>query len=387
NKKVQILQQYTAYPGEFLIVSFRDGSQKHLPGPAKEWLDPRTHTTIEKEEALQIAAKEAVVVYTEEETEHGATVQRRIIRGPASFVPRPGEWLHTFRWHGTKGNGYKKVPGALVFQKMWLMPDQMYHDVEDVRTADDVLLTIKLMVFFELADVEKMLDETHDPIGDFINAASSDVIDLVGRYPFDQFKQNMEKLNNLETYTQLSGRAEQVGYKLRKIVYRGYSTTQALQQMHEQAIEARTQLKLQRETENQSQDLADFKQKREFERASHQYTQNQAQNEHTLELEKVKQQHELEQEKQKHTQRLELQQQKWEQHQQRKQREQQELLTLEQKRHEQHVTYLQNLREMGVSLTDYLTQGRADQVIELRGHDERELSPHVHLGAHTKESS
>ena len=38
------------------------------------------------------------------------------------------------------------------------MPDQMYHDVPDVRTADDAVLTIHLMIFFELVDVERMLD-------------------------------------------------------------------------------------------------------------------------------------------------------------------------------------------------------------------------------------
>ncbi len=56
----------------------------------------------------------------------------------------------------------------------------MYFDVENVRTADDALLIIKVMVFFELVDIEKMLDQTHDPIADFINALSADVVDFVG---------------------------------------------------------------------------------------------------------------------------------------------------------------------------------------------------------------
>jgi len=61
----------------------------------------------------------------------------------------------------------KKVPaGALHFQKLWLLPDQMYHDVPDVRTADDAVLTIRLMMFFELVDIETMLSTTHDPIPD-----------------------------------------------------------------------------------------------------------------------------------------------------------------------------------------------------------------------------
>jgi hypothetical protein len=81
-----------------------------------------------------------------------------MLQGPAVFVAQPGEWLHTFSWHGsTGGSGYRKVPNALVFQKLWLMPDQMYHDVEDVRTADDAVITVRLMIFFELVDIETML--------------------------------------------------------------------------------------------------------------------------------------------------------------------------------------------------------------------------------------
>ena len=41
-----------------------------------------------------------------------------------------------------------------------------FHDqVPEVRTKDDTILTVKLMLFFELIDVERMLDNTHDPIG------------------------------------------------------------------------------------------------------------------------------------------------------------------------------------------------------------------------------
>ena len=45
-----------------------------------------------------------------------------------------------------------------------------------VRTADEALITVQLMVFFELDDIEKMLLQTHDPIADFINAVTADII-------------------------------------------------------------------------------------------------------------------------------------------------------------------------------------------------------------------
>src|SRR5262249_26961813 len=104
------MQHFVAHPGDYLIVRYRDGRQEHLPGPADVWLDPRVHQEISREEALQIAAKEAVVVYSNKEGT--STVQRRVEFGPTLFTPRPGEWLHTFAWHSSEGGsrGTRKVP-------------------------------------------------------------------------------------------------------------------------------------------------------------------------------------------------------------------------------------------------------------------------------------
>ena len=250
---------HVAHPGDYLIVRYRDGRQEHLAGPAEVWLDPRYHQEITCEEMLQVAAKEAVVVYSQKDAT--SSVQRRVEYGPTLFMPRPGEWLHTFVWHASEGGseGVRKIPKGLVFQKLWLMPDQMYHDVTDVRTMDDAVLTIRLMIFFELLDIGTMLETTHDPIGDFVNAATSDVVDFTGRHDFESFKQNTDKLNELVTYRQLAVRASQCGYRINKVVYRGYGAPERLQQMHDQAIEARTKLQLERATEQQAQDLESFK--------------------------------------------------------------------------------------------------------------------------------
>lgn len=366
-KKVIWLEHHIAFPGEFLVIKFKDGSQEHRHGPTELWFDPREHAHVEKEDVVQIAGKEAVVVYAQDDT---ASVQRRVVEGPAVFVPEPGEWLHTFSWHGSSqgGAGYTKVPNGLVFQKLWLMPDQMYHDVNDVRTADDVVLTVRLMMFFELLDVQTMLKETHDPIGDFINAASSDVLDLVGRYTFDVFKTRTELLNDLENYPQLVGRAKQVGYKIHKIVYRGYATSEALERMHEQAIETRTRLKLQRETENQAQELADFKQQREHQRTTASHTQ-----------EKANEAHELERQRQRHEQTLALKKQSLQEERTQRLLDAEQESKMRQEQLEQWIFLNEKLQGLGVDLTSYLTQARADQVFEFRNADGKPLAPHVHI--------
>lgn len=363
-RSFQRMQHFVAHPGEFLIVRFRDGRQDNLPGPTDIWLDPRVHQEIAKQDALQLAAKEAVVVYSR--AEGSGAISRRIEYGPGLYVPRPGEWLHTFSWHASKGGskGVEKIPNGLVFQKLWLMPDQMYHDVTDVRTSDDALLTVRLMMFFELVDIERMLDTTHDPIGDFVNAATSDVVAFVGKQDFDGFKRNTAGLNELETYRQLGVRAGQCGYRINKVVYRGYGAPASLQQMHDQAIEARTRLQLDRATEQQAQDLENYKLDCQIARAGKRRTEQSTELDHDLEAGRRRQESEL------------------------RQREAAQTLAREQRRLEAEVQlesrrrqdaelreHAAALRELGVDLTAYLTQARADRVIELRGGGR----PHVHL--------
>lgn len=364
SRKFTPMRHYTAYPGQFLNIRYRDGKQEHKAGPVEAWLDPRVHQEIVVEDALQLAAKEAVVVYSKRE--RTGEVTRRIVNGPTLFVPEPGEWLHTFSWHASQGGhkGVQKVPNALVFQKLWLLPDQMYHDVIDVRTADDAVLTVRLMIFFELVDIGRMLDSTHDPIGDFVNAATSDVVDFTGRHDFENFKRNTHVLNELETYRQLLGRAAQCGYRLNKVVYRGYGSADALQQMHDEAIQARTRLQLDRATEQQSQDLENYKLECQLARARKRREEQTAEVEHDLGLSLKKKEAELRQ-REIH-----------ERFQRDKVRQDAEArLETDRLQYLQQREHYAALRDMGVDLTAYLTQARADRVIEVRGGKQT----HVHL--------
>jgi hypothetical protein len=366
SKRFEKMRHFIAHPGEFLIVRFRDGRQEHLPGPADIWFDPRIHETITREDALQLAAKEAVIVYSR--PPGAEAISRRIVNGPMLFVPAPGEWLHTFAWHGSDGGsqGQKKVAKGLVFQKLWLMPDQMYHDVTDVRTADDAVLTIRLMMFFELTDIERMLEATHDPIGDFINAATSDVVDFLGHHTFEEFKKDTGRLNELETYRQLTVRASQNGYRINKVVYRGYGAPDRLQAMHDQAIEARTKLQLERATEEQAQGLEDYKLNAQMNRATRRRTEQSVEVQTEIEMAQKRQEAEM---RAKEGERTAAREQR-----RRDAESEQEIRRQSDERTRQH---LAALKEMGVDLTAFLTQGRADRVIELRGGNG--VAPHLHL--------
>ncbi|MEZ4322046.1 MAG: hypothetical protein R3F61_31530 [Myxococcota bacterium] len=361
-KRIEPMAHYVAHPGDFLVLRFRNGRQEHLAGPAHAWLDPREHVSIQKEEAVQIAAKEAVVVYSEGD----GGVSRRVVHGPETFVPGPGEWLHEFSWHGPApgANGFQKVPGALNFQKLWMMPDQMYHDVVDVRTADDAVLTIRLMVFFELLDIETMLATTHDPIGDFVNAATSDVVDFVAKRTFDSFKESTDRLNDLATYGQLTTRAAQCGYRVDKVVYRGYGAPPALQRLHDEATQNRVRLQLERATEQQAQELEDFKLDRGLERAQKERRRQADEQAHQLEMARSRQSEELSHRAATEAAR-------------RAAREADAALDARVRADRDRIQreHLAELARMGADLTKVLTSGAPDRVIELRGPDEA----HVHI--------
>lgn len=342
-RRVRPMRQYVAHPGEFLVVRFRDGKQEHMAGPTNLWFDPRIHASVEREDALQISAEEAVVVYADDQ----GAVTRRIDRGPAAFVPKAGEWLHTLSWHGTVDG--LKVANALVFQKLWLLPDQMYHDVHEVRTADDAVITVRLMIFFHLVDIDRLLATSHDPIGDFVNAAASDVIEFARQHSFDQFKQSSDQLNDLRTYRQLVSRAEQCGYSIQNVVYRGYGAPPALQAMHQKATESRTRLQLEKATEQQAQELEDLKLDRAMARAAREREQAVQAFEHDAALRRRT----LDESVAEADARRALQ-------------------SAEDVRQQQH---LSALGALGVDLTALLTADRPDKVIELRGG----AAGHVHL--------
>merc|ERR1712014_371885 len=101
--------------------------------------------------------------------------------------------------------------------KLRVCPEQTYFDVDNVRTRDDALVTVKVMIFYRLTDIDVMLRETHDPTADFINSVTSDVIEFVAGKTFEEFKTSSDNLNNISFYPQLSSRAKGIGFEVTKV--------------------------------------------------------------------------------------------------------------------------------------------------------------------------
>lgn len=413
---VRFLDRFVANQNQYLVISFRDGRKQHMRGPASFFLDPVLHKCIKVEQALSLNAFEAIVVYREggavgrdgeaaddgdeskdaddvgggglEKAAAAATVQaatsqnevalpvaraiaclpadgkrvqRRVVRGPTLFIPAANEWVHTFSWHGSNNkmdDERTMIKDALRLTKIRTLPDQLYYNVKACRTSDDAQLCVKLMVFFQMLDLETMLDSTHDPIGDFVNATSADVIRFTSQMTFEDFVTRSAELNDLATFPVLRERAAAIGYKIDKVVFRGYKASDQLQSMHDQAIKMRTKLQLEAKTAEQQQSIEDLKLSRQLERGAKEREMETARRSHALELRKLE-----------HAETM-------------RQAEEEERAhhTKQAASDKQKLGFLAQLGEKGVDLTQYLCakERRNDKVISIE--QGGGMVPHLHLG-------
>ncbi|KAK3107245.1 hypothetical protein FSP39_010168 [Pinctada imbricata] len=264
-ERLEFLRVKIADAYQYLVVTDNEGAVQHIRGPSTIYENPLMYQSVAVKESSKIDANHLIVVYKRLKD---SDVQRRIVQGPTVFTPEPDEWIHNFKWHGSdmKKNG-RMIPGKNQFIQLPVIPDQFYFNVREVRTSDDTMITVKLMIFYELKDVTTMLDKTNDPIADMINAVCSDVISFSGKLTFEGFLKKTSSLSDLSTFPQLTQRAGGIGYIIQKVVYRGYEASDKLQEMQNAAIQSRTQIRLNAEIEEQKQKLVDFKLSREQERS------------------------------------------------------------------------------------------------------------------------
>jgi len=284
---------HVANESQYLEVAFKAGHSEVVAGPTSLFEDPLLHQSIRVLAAVSVNNNEALVVYREEIGKGGEkTVRREIVNGPVLYKPQsPSEWTHKFSWHGHDPSGgelARKRPHGLKFEKLMLAPSSIYYDVENVRTADDALLTVRLMIFYKCDDVGRMMDATNDPIADIINAVSSDVISFCSARSFEQFKETSEQLNNLGAYQSLTDTVGSRGLSVSKVVFRGYMAPQRLQKMHDEAIEKRTKLVLERESELQEQRQVDERLEKSNEREKMKRTMAKAAAAHDAEMSRAK---------------------------------------------------------------------------------------------------
>jgi len=237
----------------------------------------------------------------------------------------------------------------------------------EFRTAADAPLTLQVMLFFEIVDIETMLDRTHDPIADFCNAVSSDLVEFAASRTFQELKRDTERLSELPSYENLTARAASIGYRVSKVVYRGYEAGTRLQQMHDEAIESRTALQLDRETQDQAQELEDLRLDREASRARTRRELEQQQAEYERSIARAAHDEEMRRRRDEVDQQAEA-----------KRAEHEVELELLRSKALERVAFLESLAGLGVDMTQYLVAGfqSPDRVVRIEG---TQSTPMLHL--------
>ena len=62
-----------------------------------------------------------------------------------------------------------------------------------------------------------------------ISGATADMISFASQMSYEEFLNQSHQLSKIESYPQLTTRAEKIGFQISKVVYRGYQASSALQ--------------------------------------------------------------------------------------------------------------------------------------------------------------
>ncbi|CAF0900575.1 unnamed protein product [Brachionus calyciflorus] len=257
--KLEKLKPYVANENEYLIIKYIDGHVEHRKGPECIWHNRFEHDNIQVKDSFKLDDSQILVVYDRDQNTN--EVNRRLVYGPCIFMPKSSEWIHQFSWHAEdpKQQGHL-TPNSHKFEILNIKPDFFHYHVKEVRTLDDSLITVKLMVIYEIINVDLMLEKTQDPISDFINAICADVISMVSKMTLNEYiNQSSSSLNDFKMYVQLRQRSERNGVRVKSIIYNGYTSSETLQEMQDSSIEQRTRMRINAEIDNQKNELANLR--------------------------------------------------------------------------------------------------------------------------------
>mmetsp|Transcript_104448 Transcript_104448/g.184179 ORF Transcript_104448/g.184179 Transcript_104448/m.184179 type:complete len:488 (-) Transcript_104448:236-1699(-) len=229
-----------------VLVIDKDGHEQVLSGPRVFHIGPRDQ--IREYRLVRLASNEAVCVVRQDGV-------REIVLG--SVQPRlfldPREKLHRFvLTGGGDADGLGKQPGALAFEMLRLQPTQAYFAFP-VRTADNAVLILKLMVFMEIKHPDRFTLRD-DPFAVMFNFIMAEATSLVGSLSFDAFKQQPgSRLQEHFASTASNGKRllhflpDQYGLDVSKVVLRGWmAEDRQVQMILDQAAAAQTQRDVER---------------------------------------------------------------------------------------------------------------------------------------------
>ena len=226
------------------LLSDHNGQTKILVGPGVFHLKPRDRALDVR--LVRLAVNEAVCVVRQDGL-------REVVRGssqPRLFLD-PREKLHQFvLTGGGDQDGLNKQPGALKFEILRLQPSQSYYAFP-IRTSDNTVLILKLMIFQNLQDPETFVLRD-DPFAVMFNFVMAETTAMAGGLSFDEFKQRPDRRVS-EHFTPTNSRSplefmcKEYGLQVDRVVLRGWEAQDpTVQRILDQAGAAQTQRDVER---------------------------------------------------------------------------------------------------------------------------------------------
>eukprot|EP01047_Picozoa_sp_COSAG01_P044005 COSAG01_NODE_3945_length_5507_cov_8.483173_2_plen_533_part_00 len=258
--QIEFLREYVADAIRYLVIVDKSGTTEHIPGPCSVWFDPTKHRSISVKRSIMLDANEHIVSYLRRD----GTITRRVLEGPAVHIPASNEWVHEFKWKHK--SGLHNAESGETFNVLKTLPDQFEVTIPRLRSFDNAAVKMDLMIFMQLVDVDKLLDATHDPLTDLQVSMTADLIEFVSDCTLDQLKERTHELNDLSMFKQSIARAQQIGYLVSKVTYRGYGFSEQIDTMLRQNLVTETKLKIEKQKEVKQQDIEDMKASKEIDR-------------------------------------------------------------------------------------------------------------------------
>jgi hypothetical protein len=145
---IRFLDQHVASPQQYVVVQFKDGHSEHLKGPTLIYRNPVLHMSVSVCDAIQLlSTTDVLVVYraAPDKPRSAGTgaggLTRARVTGPASYVPAPGEVVHTFVWSGKVAGSV--VKGANKFKILRTSPQRWALSIA-IITADKATATVQV---------------------------------------------------------------------------------------------------------------------------------------------------------------------------------------------------------------------------------------------------
>lgn len=297
-------------------------------------------------------------------------IVRCIIEGPCVYMTQVNEWLHKFSWHGSKPESKAHyTAGTRKFETLSKTPESMYYNVRDVRTSDDAILSIKLMLFYHCTDIHKMLDTTQDPIGEFLNSVCADIITFASTRDYETLIEESSQLNDMGKYPQLVARSKEIGMCVSKVVYRGHHASEEIERAHVSATSRRTEMRVKADMAKEEQEMIDMRLRAQQQREDAERDMSMRQAQHKLDLERKTYEAEIARTERVREAELSY-----------IASQRQAEIDFEQQKSEARIAGLTKMRDLGVDLTRYLVADseRPDKHIRFSSADGEQTAPVVH---------